>query len=602
MKQVEESTKKGNAVLEAIWFFVKPHKLQMVALLVLFLLVGFLEALTIAAIYPILSAAFTPGADQSSFILSQFGKMADLLPIGDRIISFCILFMIFAFLATAVKLVSINFRARFAARLVTNNQADIFNKLIGADYQYFIDHKQGELIYNMSTAPQQILHLIFGTTDFISQILLSISVIVLLFSLSWQGALAVIVLGVIYQYCSRYMGEKVSYHAAKNEMEAQRESNVILNEGISGIKQIKVFAVGMDWAQKFDNAIRKRWNFNIRRSVWGQTPPVILMLVLYLAIGIVALLIKLLVPVSFTELIPIFGAFALAVFRLVPFAISIGGTIIAIMSALPDCEIVHSIHTEQLSHIQDGSKEFGAFNSDIRFENVTFQYKGRKKTLEDVSIVFENGKTTAIVGRSGSGKTTLVNLILRLFDISQGRITIDGTDIKEYKLSSWLKKVGFVSQDTFILNDTIMNNITFGSYEYSMEEVIKAATYADAHDFITTLPDGYNTVVGDKGMRLSGGQSQRIAVARAMVREPEILIFDEATNNLDSISELAVQRAIEEISQNHTVIIIAHRLSTIVNADKIVVLENGKVVEQGTHDELVDKKGAYWNMYQSQPV
>jgi len=169
-------------------------------------------------------------------------------------------------------------------------------------------------------------------------------------------------------------------------------------------------------------------------------------------------------------------------------------------------------------------------------------------------------------------------------------------------LSSWLNRIGYVSQDTFIFNDTIEKNITFHSDSYSHEQVIKAAKYADAHDFIITLPDDYNTITGDKGIGLSGGQAQRIAVARAMIREPEILIFDEATNNLDNISEAAVQRAIDEISKDHTVIIIAHRLSTIANADKIIVLENERVVEEGTHKQLLANRGAYWELCQREPI
>ncbi|MBI4596078.1 MAG: ATP-binding cassette domain-containing protein, partial [Candidatus Tectomicrobia bacterium] len=235
------------------------------------------------------------------------------------------------------------------------------------------------------------------------------------------------------------------------------------------------------------------------------------------------------------------------------------------------------------------------------FDNVTFAYKGRGKVLEDVSITFEKRKTTAIVGRSGSGKTTIINLLLRLFDVDKGEIRIDGLNIKQYKSASWLDKIGYVSQDTFVFNDTIKNNIAFGS-QYPDEEVIRASKYANAHNFITELPDGYDTLVGDRGMKLSGGQRQRIAVARAMIRDPEILIFDEATNALDNISEAAVQKAIEEISKDHTVIVIAHRLSTIINADKIVVLGDGQVLEEGIHQELIAKGGPYTELYRSQPT
>jgi ABC-type multidrug transport system fused ATPase/permease subunit len=313
-------------------------------------------------------------------------------------------------------------------------------------------------------------------------------------------------------------------------------------------------------------------------------------------------LIKVIAPATYIQLIPVFGTFAFAVFRLFPIMGMAGGLTMQIMGTLPDCEAVYSIRSDKITHIKDGEKELSSFKSDIKFDNVTFAYKGRLKILEDISITFEKGKTTAIVGRSGIGKTTIINLLLRLFEPDKGEIKIDGLNFKEYKMLSWLNKIGFVGQDTFIFNDTIRNNITFRSENYSDEEVIKAAKYADAHSFITELPNGYNTLVGDKGVRLSGGQSQRIAVARAMIREPEILIFDEATNALDNISEAAVQKAIDEISKDHTVVVIAHRLSTIANADKIIVLGDGRVLEEGTHKELMENRGAYWELYRSQPV
>ncbi len=588
--------------LKIIWFFFKPYKLQVLVLLILSILVGGLEAATVVTIYPILSVAFDAGSGQGNVILSLFATMANLLPVEDEFIAYCVLFLLFALLAFVVKLISINFRVRFGASVVKKNQSEIFNKFIKADYQYFIDHKQGELIYNAASAPQGLSGLINGVTEVISQAILSISILLLLFSLSWQGTVAVLLLWLGYHHFTRYLGEKVSYYSGKGEMEALRDSNVILNEAISGIKQVKVFVTGENWIDRFSNALKKRWYHYIKRSIWQQVPPPVLMLILYLSIGITALLIKIIAPASFMELIPIFGTFAFAVFRVVPIMGSVGGLAMSIMGALPNCEVVYSIQSDKITHIRDGEKELSSFKSDIKFDNVSFAYKGRVKILEDISATFEKGKTTAIVGRSGVGKTTLINLLLRLFDVDKGEIRIDGLNIKEYKLSSWLNNVGFVSQDTFILNDTVENNITFRSDGYSGEEVIKAAKYADADGFITELPNGYNTLVGDKGMRLSGGQAQRIAVARAMIREPEILIFDESTNNLDNISEAAVQNAIDEISKDHTVIVVAHRLSTIVNADKIVVLEDGRVVEEGTHKELIANRGAYWELYQSQPV
>ena len=597
MKRTKEE-KRPQSSMSIIWFFLKPYKLRIVVLFILAVLVGGLEAATIAAIYPILGQAF--GAEAGGSIVSTvLGAIANLLPIADEFIAFSVLFLLFAIFTFIVKLIAVKFSVNLSATLVRKNQSEVYSRFIRADYQYFIDHKQGELIYNVATAPQHLAGLVNAITQLTSQAILSISVLLLLFSLSWQGTLAVLAIGVGYFFFNRYLGKKVTYYAAKGELEAGQESNVLLNESITGIKQVKVFAAGEHWIDRFNGVVKRLWYHHSRRAVWAQIPTIALMLILYLVLGAAALIIKVIAPASFAELIPALGTFALAIFRLFHIMGGVGGLIMSIMGALPSCEAVYAIRSDTLTHLEDGEKELDAFKSNVEFNNVSFAYKGRAPVLKDVSITFEKGKTTAIVGRSGVGKTTFINLLLRFFDVDGGEIRIDGSNIKEYKLSSWLNKIGFVSQDTFIFNDSAKNNITFRSEEYSDEELIKAAKYADAHSFITELPEGYDTIVGDKGMRLSGGQAQRIAVARAMLREPEILIFDEATNALDSISEEAVQNAINEISKEHTVIIIAHRLSTIANADKIIVLEDGQIVEEGKHKELMQKRGTYWELYEN---
>jgi len=582
-----------------ISFFLKKYKLQVLALFILSLVVGGLEAVTIAAVYPILSAAFEEGLGAGTIVLSMFKGMANLLPIADEFVAYCILFLSLAVLSFVVKFAFISYRIRFAAGLVQKHQNEIWNKFIKADYQYFTDHKQGELIYNTVTAPDKLSTLVSQSTEFLSQVVLSISVLALLFSLSWQGTLAVIVIGIAYQYLSRYLAREVSYYAGKGEMEAIREGNIILNEAISGIRQVKVFAIMEDWLHRFTSTTKKRWYHWIKRSIWHLIPAPALLLILYLSIGATALLMKMLVPASFVELIPILGTFAFAVFRMVPIMSAISSSMMRIMGAIPDCEVVYHILGKTLSHIKDGHTELDSFKSEIKFDNVTFAYDRHREVLKDTSITFEKGKTTAIVGRSGSGKTTIINLLLRLFEADRGEVKIDQVNIKEYKVASWLNKIGVVSQDTFTFNDTVKNNITLHS-NYTDEEVIRAAKYADAHSFITELPNGYDTFVGDKGIKLSGGQRQRIAVARAMIRQPDVLIFDEATNALDAISEAAVQKAIYDISKDYTVIVIAHRLSTIANADKIIVIGNARILEEGTHKELMENRGAYRELYQSQ--
>jgi len=590
---------RSHRVLNTIWFFLKPFKLQVVALVILSLLAGGLEAATIATVYPILNTAFVAGADQGNVILRIFGTMAGVLPIADQFIAYCVLFLLFALLAFAARLMMINFRVKFAAYLVRRNQNQVFDKFIKADYQYFIDHRQGELIYNAGGAPSSLATLVNSVTELIAQAFLSVTIVLVLLSLSLPGTAAVVLIGVGYYYFVRRFGQKVAYQPGKAEMKAAQEGNVVLNEVISGIKQVKLFAAEENWIDRFSRAVKKRWANFTRRSIWQQLPAPVLMFIVYLAVGITAMVIRITTPAGFTAVIPLLGAFAFALFRLVPVIGGASGLTMQVIGVLPNCETIYNIRNAQLTHLKDGEKELSSFQSDITFDHVSFAYKGRSQTINDISVTFQRGKTTAIVGRSGTGKTTMTNLLLRLFDVDRGEIRIDGVDLKRYKLSSWLKQTGCVSQDTFILNDTVANNITFGSDGYSREQVIEAARYADAHSFISELPDGYDTLVGDRGMRLSGGQAQRLAVARAMIRQPEVLIFDEATNNLDNISEAAVQKAIDEIARDHTVIIIAHRLSTVVNADKLIVLGDGRILEEGTHRELMEKKGAYWELYRS---
>jgi len=590
---------RSHRVLNTIWFFLKPFKLQVVALVILSLLAGGLEAATIATVYPILNTAFVAGADQGNVILRIFGTMAGVLPIADQFIAYCVLFLLFALLAFAARLMMINFRVKFAAYLVRRNQNQVFDKFIKADYQYFIDHRQGELIYNAGGAPSSLATLVNSVTELIAQAFLSVTIVLVLLSLSLPGTAAVVLIGVGYYYFVRRFGQKVAYQPGKAEMKAAQEGNVVLNEVISGIKQVKLFAAEENWIDRFSRAVKKRWANFTRRSIWQQLPAPVLMFIVYLAVGITAMVIRITTPAGFTAVIPLLGAFAFALFRLVPVIGGASGLTMQVIGVLPNCETIYNIRNAQLTHLKDGEKELSSFQSDITFDHVSFAYKGRSQTINDISVTFQRGKTTAIVGRSGTGKTTMTNLLLRLFDVDRGEIRIDGVDLKRYKLSSWLKQTGCVSQDTFILNDTVANNITFGSDGYSREQVIEAARYADAHSFISELPDGYDTLVGDRGMRISGGQAQRLAVARAMIRQPEVLIFDEATNNLDNISEAAVQKAIDEIARDHTVIIIAHRLSTVVNADKLIVLGDGRILEEGTHRELMEKKGAYWELYRS---
>lgn len=257
---------------------------------------------------------------------------------------------------------------------------------------------------------------------------------------------------------------------------------------------------------------------------------------------------------------------------------------------------------EKSSKIKDikGAKDIEVNNAKVEFQNISFAYEGKDKVLKDISFAIEPGQKVAIVGSSGSGKSTISKLLFRFYDVSSGQILIDGQDIKQYTQRSVQSAIGVVPQEPVMFNESIFYNISYGKYGATKEEVVQAAKLAYIHDFISKLPLGYDTLVGERGLKLSGGEKQRMAIARVLLKNPPILIFDEATSALDSHSEKMVQKALDELAQKHTTLVIAHRLSTIIDSSNIIVLGDGKVIEQGTHQELIQSGGEYKRLWEIQ--
>jgi ABC-type multidrug transport system fused ATPase/permease subunit len=593
--------KKKENNLKTIWYFLNPYKIYFVFLFFLCIIIGILETVNVAVLYPILTYSLDEQSTQSSnFFFILINNLAKTIPTADPLIANCILFIILALLSFLFGITYVLISTRITSKIVKESKQKLFNKYTHSDYQFFVDNKQGDLLYNISRAPSFITSVLQSLTKMFVDIILSISIFILLLSISLTGTIIIMVGGVGYYVFTKYLSLRVSYITGTGRYKASTRENVIVNEFINGIKQIKVFKTHPYWRTQFNKAVNDFWKLWRKDTFWLQTPGLMLNMLMFSSIVLVVIIIKIQNPVDFVSLIPVFGTFAFAAFKVIPKLASFGTYRMQIMSALPNVEVVHAVlKDESYTNIKNGTEKFIELNSGIELKNVKFAYKKRGEVLHNVSLKMEKGKMTAIVGASGSGKSTIVDLLLRLYDVDEGGMYIDDKNIKEYDIATFLEKTGFVSQDTFIHNASIRDNVAFGN-EYTEHEIVEAAKLADAHEFVQQFPEKYDTLVGDRGVKLSGGQKQRIAIARAMIRKPEILILDEATSSLDNVSENIVQKAIDKVSKKCTTLIIAHRLSTIQNADVIYVLNQGKIVECGTHDQLMNQKGEYWNLYNIQ--
>lgn len=293
--------------------------------------------------------------------------------------------------------------------------------------------------------------------------------------------------------------------------------------------------------------------------------------------------------------------FLFVLIRTTPLVSALNNTRVSFISSQGALNAVSDLlRSDGKPYFQDGKKIFTCLQRSIDFEAVDFSYLPGEPILHDITLSIKCGETTAFVGASGAGKSTLADLIPRFYDPMRGRVTVDGTDLRELNINSLRKKMAIVSQDTFIFDTTIRENIVYGVEGSSDTDIYEAAKMANALEFIQELPEAFETTLGERGVRLSGGQRQRIAIARALLRNPEILILDEATSALDSVTEKLIQESLERLSEGRTVIAIAHRLSTIANADKVIVLEKGYVVEQGNYQELLKLRGSLWKYHQMQ--
>lgn len=490
-------------------------------------------------------------------------------------------------------------------RIIFDMKNQMYNHLQYMPHAFFTTEKQGDIITRMNTDISGVSSVISGTlTQIVSNIATVVTTMVALLSMSWQLAIVGLLVIPLLILPSRMVGNKrfllLTERQAKND-----EMNQVINEtlSVSGSMLLKLFTREEKEYDKFvkvneevtklslKEARSGKWFF-VMMGMFTQIGP----LLIYLAGGFFLLreIDPTLTVGAITATVALINRLYRPVESLLNISVDFTRSLALFTRIFDYLDRPITIKSPENGQKPDLSKK------DIVYDHVKFSYSEDKPLLTDVNFSVPGGKMYAVVGPSGSGKSTVVNMIPRLYDALAGTVSIGGVDVKDMDLS-WLRsQIGVVTQETYLFNGTILENLLYAKEDATMEEIEDACKKASIHDFIIKQPKGYNTEVGNRGLKLSGGEKQRISIARVILKDPKILILDEATSALDSISENAIQEALETMMEGRTSIVIAHRLSTILKADKILVVANGVIHEQGTHEELLSLKGVYHELYETQ--
>lgn len=481
-------------------------------------------------------------------------------------------------------------------------RAQLYKKVVSLPIGFFTEERKGDVMSRMTNDVNEVEASIMSTLDMLFKDPIMILVyLITLFTISWQLTLFVLILLPIAGFLIGRIGRSLKRASTKGQ-EQNAEILTQIDETLGGLRVVKAFNAESKLTHRFLNLINAtRATFNrINRRYYLAHP-----VSEFFGTALIAILLWFGGTLILGEHSNIDAAtfiyYLVIFYSIINPAKDLSKATYGIRRGMASLERIDKIlNTESSIRNIENPKQLTEFQSVIRYENVSFSYQSDRPVLQHINLDIHRGQTIALVGQSGSGKTTMADLLPRFYDPIAGRITIDGVDIREVKTFDLRALMGNVNQEAILFNDTFYNNITFGVESATMEEVRKAARIANADDFIMATPDQYQTTIGDRGSRLSGGQRQRISIARAILKNPPILILDEATSALDTESEKLVQEALENLMKDRTTLVVAHRLSTIRNADLICVLHEGQIVEQGTHDELLAKNGYYRRLIEMQ--
>ena len=536
------------------------------------------ESLSLAAFLPVFQTVLGPaGAPSPGGALGRLLALTRAVPVHDPVLAAVIVLSGFMAVKTALILWRETLIARASGRVLRDFQGAALGRYARTPAQFLVEQKHGDVAFDCLAAPSGVAMLVRKLPQLVAELLriFAIAAVLLLASCGVTAVLLAIIAAVM--WLTHACSTRMAYSSGQGRAEASAEQMSLVKELLDGQRQIAVYGVTGHWLARFEDVTRRYARLLARYLIWLALPRAVIELVLVLMVlGLLASM-RLLAPGQLAASLPLVGLFAVALFQLLPSLSTLGRLRMEVEEALPDAERMDRVLTHQPSERPTGTRPYEGLREAIVFEAVSFQYPGRPPLLAGVNLSLPRGTITALVGASGAGKTTLVNLLLGLLEPTAGTILVDGVPLAAYDRRAWRARLGYVSQDAFIFHATIEENIRFGRAGFARADVVQAAAIAHAHAFISELPQGYETLVGERGAKLSGGQQQRIAIARAILGDPEFLILDEATSALDHASERAVQEAMAEACRDRTVLMVTHGMAMAMEADRIIVLDGGRV-------------------------
>jgi len=580
-------------ILQTTWWLMRSHWCLLLIVFGTNLLVACFQGSTMAIFALAIQAIMGETTARFGDVYGVFGRLADsLFGSLDREQMFLALIglaVASVLLRVIFHFFNISVAASLTVRISKEVWGRIFNQFMTISYAQISKYKIGDL--------QQYLGDAKSLDNWITRInkILGDSLVLLVYSamllwLSWHMTLFSLIYLIFISLLLTVLVRKIRT-IAESYLPNRIEMGVRYLEFLRGMRLVRIFAREEYASQKMDQIVDSVFRQQRKRQIYNSIIKPLMQLITTVSVAGLLIFSYASLNISWPRLL----TFLFLLYRVIPVVGNLNQGRTALHNLFPQIRRVNlMLRTDDKEYTRSGDRKFERLEKGIECDHVFFNYKETNDyALRNVSMRIPRGKMIAIVGESGAGKSTATDLLLRLYDPGFGRIMVDDVDIKEFDVKSWRNRIGYVSQDTFIFNSSIRDNIAFGKLNASDEEIMAAAKAANAHGFITELEDGYATVVGDRGYRLSGGQRQRIAIAQAVLRNPEILILDEATSDLDSIAESEIQKTLANLRKNRTVICIAHRLSTISKADIIYVLKKGRIEEEGTHGKLLDMNGYY---------